>query len=143
MPWNAPLTSEPGGFFPLVARERSGRPAARIGGFEMAREPNDPVGAALPRPPTPHIFKDRTAAGEQLAERLQSLLARPCVIAAIPRGRDRGGSANRRAPPEASRDCPRVQVDGAGRTRAGVRRAGRGRSGYRRSPDRRPTHAGL
>jgi putative phosphoribosyl transferase len=36
--------------------------------------------------PTPHIFKDRTAAGEQLAARLQSLLARPCVIAAIPRG---------------------------------------------------------
>jgi putative phosphoribosyl transferase len=50
----------------------------------MAHEPNDPVGAALP--PTPHIFKDRTEAGEQLAERLLSLLARPFVIAAIPRG---------------------------------------------------------
>lgn len=44
---------------------------------------HDPVGAALP---TPHIFRDRKAAGEQLAERLQSLLARPSVIAAIPRG---------------------------------------------------------
>jgi len=31
-------------------------------------------------------FQDRTAAGERLAERLQTLLARPCVIAAIPRG---------------------------------------------------------
>jgi putative phosphoribosyl transferase len=40
----------------------------------------------MPLTPTPHIFKDRTAAGEQLAARLQSLLARPCVIAAIPRG---------------------------------------------------------
>jgi putative phosphoribosyl transferase len=47
---------------------------------------HDPVGAALPLTPTPHIFKDRRAAGEQLAERLQSLLARPCIIAAIPRG---------------------------------------------------------
>ncbi len=38
-------------------------------------------------PTTPaHMFKDRTTAGEQLAGRLQSLLARPCVIAAIPRG---------------------------------------------------------
>ena len=52
----------------------------------MAHKPSDPVGAALPLPPTSHIFKDRTAAGEQLAARLQSLLARPCVIAAIPRG---------------------------------------------------------
>src|SRR5262245_41660002 len=32
------------------------------------------------------MFKDRTAAGEQLASRLLTLLARPCVIAAIPRG---------------------------------------------------------
>jgi putative phosphoribosyl transferase len=32
------------------------------------------------------IFKDRTAAGQQLAERLLSLLARPFVIAAVPRG---------------------------------------------------------
>jgi putative phosphoribosyl transferase len=40
----------------------------------------------MPLTPAPHIFKDRTAAGEQLAARLQSLLARPCVIAAIPRG---------------------------------------------------------
>lgn len=40
----------------------------------------------MPLTPRPHIFKDRTAAGEQLAARLQSLLARPCVIAAIPRG---------------------------------------------------------
>jgi putative phosphoribosyl transferase len=31
-------------------------------------------------------FRDRTAAGERLAERLQTLLARPSVIAAIPRG---------------------------------------------------------
>ena len=52
----------------------------------MAHEPSDPVGAALPVTPTPHIFKDRRAAGEQLAARLQSLLARPFVIAAIPRG---------------------------------------------------------
>jgi putative phosphoribosyl transferase len=52
----------------------------------MAHKPSDSVGAALPLPPTSHIFKDRTAAGEQLAARLQSLLARPCVIAAIPRG---------------------------------------------------------
>ena len=35
---------------------------------------------------TRHIFKDRTAAGQQLAERLLSLLARPFIIAAIPRG---------------------------------------------------------
>jgi putative phosphoribosyl transferase len=35
---------------------------------------------------TRYIFKDRTAAGQQLAERLLSLLARPFVIAAIPRG---------------------------------------------------------
>jgi putative phosphoribosyl transferase len=40
----------------------------------------------MPLTPTPHVFKDRTAAGEQLAARLQSLLARPCVVAAIPRG---------------------------------------------------------
>src|SRR5580765_624901 len=40
----------------------------------------------MPLIPTPHVFKDRTAAGEQLAARLQSLLARPCVVAAIPRG---------------------------------------------------------
>jgi putative phosphoribosyl transferase len=40
----------------------------------------------MPLTPAPHIFKDRTAAGEQLAARLQSLLARPCVVAAIPRG---------------------------------------------------------
>jgi putative phosphoribosyl transferase len=52
----------------------------------MTHEPNDPIGATLPLTPRPHIFKDRTAAGEQLAARLQSLLARPCVIAAIPRG---------------------------------------------------------
>jgi putative phosphoribosyl transferase len=52
----------------------------------MAHRPSDPVGAALPMTPTPHIFKDRRSAGEQLAGRLQSLLARPCVIAAIPRG---------------------------------------------------------
>jgi putative phosphoribosyl transferase len=52
----------------------------------MAHEPSNPVGAALPVTPTPHIFKDRRAAGEQLAARLQSLLARPFVIAAIPRG---------------------------------------------------------
>lgn len=58
---------------------------AGAGGFEMAHEPSDPIGA-LPVPPTTHIFKDRTAAGEQLAERLLSLLARPFVIAAIPRG---------------------------------------------------------
>jgi len=60
--------------------------AAGAGGFEMAHEPSDPAGAALPLLPTPHIFKDRTAAGERLAERLLSLLARPCVVAAIPRG---------------------------------------------------------
>jgi putative phosphoribosyl transferase len=52
----------------------------------MAHEPSDSVGAALPVTPAPHIFKDRRAAGEQLAARLQSLLARPFVIAAIPRG---------------------------------------------------------
>jgi len=46
----------------------------------MTQKPSDPATA------TAHIFKDRTAAGEQLAGRLQSLLARPCVIAAIPRG---------------------------------------------------------
>jgi putative phosphoribosyl transferase len=40
----------------------------------------------LPLTPAPHVFKDRQAAGEQLAERLLSLLARPCVVAAIPRG---------------------------------------------------------
>jgi putative phosphoribosyl transferase len=40
----------------------------------------------LPLTPAPHVFKDRKAAGEKLAERLLSLLARPCVIAAIPRG---------------------------------------------------------
>jgi putative phosphoribosyl transferase len=56
---------------------------AGIGGFEMA---HDPLGGAVPLIPTLRIFKDRRAAGEQLAERLQSLLARPCVIAAIPRG---------------------------------------------------------
>jgi putative phosphoribosyl transferase len=32
------------------------------------------------------VFKDRMAAGQQLGERLLSLLARPCVVAAIPRG---------------------------------------------------------
>jgi putative phosphoribosyl transferase len=32
------------------------------------------------------VFKDRTDAGERLADRLLTLLARPCVIAAIPRG---------------------------------------------------------
>jgi putative phosphoribosyl transferase len=47
----------------------AGTSVAGAGGFEMAYE-----------------FKDRTTAGECLAERLQSLLARPCVIAAIPRG---------------------------------------------------------
>jgi putative phosphoribosyl transferase len=56
---------------------------AGIGDFEMA---HDPLGAAVPLIPTLRIFKDRRAAGEQLAERLQSLLARPSVIAAIPRG---------------------------------------------------------
>lgn len=34
----------------------------------------------------PHPFKDRTEAGERLAARLLPLLARPCVIAAVPRG---------------------------------------------------------
>jgi putative phosphoribosyl transferase len=38
------------------------------------------------KPLTARPFQDRTAAGERLAERLQTLLARPCVIAAIPRG---------------------------------------------------------
>jgi putative phosphoribosyl transferase len=52
----------------------------------MAHKPSDPADAALLLTPTPHIFKDRRSAGEQLAARLQSLLARPCVIAAIPRG---------------------------------------------------------
>jgi putative phosphoribosyl transferase len=56
---------------------------AGIGDFDMA---HDPAGAALPPTPTPHIFKDRRSAGERLAARLQSLLARPCIIAAIPRG---------------------------------------------------------
>ena len=41
--------------------------------------------AQPPTAPT-RIFKDRTDAGEQLASRLLTLLARPCVIAAIPRG---------------------------------------------------------
>ena len=47
---------------------------------------HDPVGGAVPLTPARRVFKDRTAAGEQLAERLLSLLARPFVIAAIPRG---------------------------------------------------------
>jgi putative phosphoribosyl transferase len=47
---------------------------------------HDPVGGAVPLTPRRHVFKDRTTAGEQLAERLLSLLARPFVIAAIPRG---------------------------------------------------------
>ena len=56
--------------------------------------------------------------------------------------RYRGGSADRRAPPEAARDRPCVQVDGAGRPGAGVRRAGRGRSDHRRSPGGRPSRPG-
>jgi putative phosphoribosyl transferase len=52
----------------------------------MVHEPSDPVGAALRVPSARQVFKDRTVAGQQLAERLLSLLARPCVIAAIPRG---------------------------------------------------------
>jgi putative phosphoribosyl transferase len=47
---------------------------------------HDPVGGQVPLTSTRYVFKDRTAAGEQLAERLLSLLARPFVIAAIPRG---------------------------------------------------------
>jgi len=38
------------------------------------------------QPLTARPFQDRTQAGERLAARLQTLLARPCVIAAIPRG---------------------------------------------------------
>jgi putative phosphoribosyl transferase len=41
-------------------------------------------GSEQPTPARP--FQDRTAAGERLAARLQTLLARPSVIAAIPRG---------------------------------------------------------
>ena len=41
---------------------------------------------SVDRGSTRPIFKDRAAAGQQLAERLLSLLARPFVIAAIPRG---------------------------------------------------------
>ena len=38
------------------------------------------------QPLTARPFQDRAQAGERLAARLQTLLARPCVIAAIPRG---------------------------------------------------------
>lgn len=41
--------------------------------------------AQPPTAPTP-AFKDRADAGQQLASRLLTVLARPCVIAAIPRG---------------------------------------------------------
>ena len=51
----------------------------------MTREADDRVDREPPTAST-HPFRDRTAAGERLAERLQTLLARPCVIAAIPRG---------------------------------------------------------
>jgi putative phosphoribosyl transferase len=50
----------------------------------MKSEAKDSGG--IEQPPTARPFHDRTAAGERLAERLQTLLARPCVIAAIPRG---------------------------------------------------------
>jgi hypothetical protein len=36
----------------------------------MVYEPSNHVGAALPLMPAPHIFKDRTATGAQLAARL-------------------------------------------------------------------------
>ena len=51
----------------------------------MTREADNRVDREPPTAST-HPFRDRTAAGERLAERLQTLLARPCVIAAIPRG---------------------------------------------------------
>ena len=50
----------------------------------MKREARDSEGSEQRLTARP--FQDRTAAGERLAERLQTLLARPCVIAAIPRG---------------------------------------------------------
>jgi predicted phosphoribosyltransferase/dienelactone hydrolase len=46
----------------------------------MIRKADDPIESGQPP------FRNRTAAGERLAERLQTLLARPSVIAAIPRG---------------------------------------------------------
>ena len=52
---------------------------AGIRDFEMACEPRSHVGATLPLTPAPYIFKERTAAGEQLAARRQSLLARPTI----------------------------------------------------------------
>lgn len=50
----------------------------------MIRNADDPRDSAQTAPT--HTFKDRTDAGEQLAGRMLTLLARPCVIAAIPRG---------------------------------------------------------
>lgn len=52
----------------------------------MIRNADDPRDSAQSQTaPTP-MFKDRTDAGGRLASRLLALLARPCVIAAIPRG---------------------------------------------------------
>jgi putative phosphoribosyl transferase len=50
----------------------------------MKRDAKHSGGSEQPTPARP--FQDRTAAGERLAARLQTLLARPSVVAAIPRG---------------------------------------------------------